>query len=291
MRLAGIEVGTVERVGLSNFPQDPLRHTEVRIRIKSDFLEHVRSDSEAFITTEGLLGESVLEITRGVAGQSIPEGGVVPGARRGNIKQIVQNVDQITGNLRQIILKVNTGEGTFGKLVNDPALFDRALASVRDFESLARRAADGQGTLGKLFVSNELYDKMRGTTDTLDEVARDLRAGQGTLGKLIYDTTLHDRADKMMGRVEGLVDKVDRGEGTLGKLVQDPALYDRAHETFENASQITRKLNSGEGTFGKAVNDPALYDNVNEFTSEMRQLIGDFRKDPKKYLRIKLSLF
>jgi phospholipid/cholesterol/gamma-HCH transport system substrate-binding protein len=85
--------------------------------------------------------------------------------------------------------------------------------------------------------------------------------------------------------------RVESGEGTLGKMIYKDELHDNANQTFANAREITRKLNEGEGSFGRAVNDPRLYDNINEWAVEMRALISDFRKDPKKYLRVKLSLF
>ena len=39
------------------------------------------------------------------------------------------------------------------------------------------------------------------------------------------------------------------------------------------------------------VQDPALYENLNAAMKELRALIGDVRKDPRKYLRVKLSVF
>lgn len=114
VRLAGVEVGTVQHVGLSGFRGEPTRHTEVVFRVQEEYQDDIRADSEAFITTEGLLGESVLEITRGVAGEVIPAGGVVPGSQRGNIKQIVQNVDQITGDIRILTATSAAPKGRWG---------------------------------------------------------------------------------------------------------------------------------------------------------------------------------
>jgi phospholipid/cholesterol/gamma-HCH transport system substrate-binding protein len=55
---------------------------------------------------------------------------------------------------------------------------------------------------------------------------------------------------------------------------------------------------AGKGTIGKLITDETLYNNinqtasnVNQFSSETTKLIYDFRQNPKKYLRIKLSLF
>ncbi len=291
VRLAGLEVGTIRDVSLAGVGAERTQQTQITFTVRSEYRDYLRSDSLAYVTTEGLLGESVLEIDPGQTGDLIPPGAVVPGTQKGNIKQVVQNVEQITGDVRLLIADVRAGKGTLGKLFTDPSLYDRADASVRQFQSLTAKAAAGEGTLGKLMVSEELYDQLKGTATTIDEVAQDLRSGKGTLGKLIYETAVYDQAENFTKRMERMATRVESGEGTLGKLIYKDELHDNANQTFANAREITRKLNEGEGSFGRAVNDPRLYDNINDFTSEMRALISDFRKNPKKYLRVKLSMF
>ena len=39
------------------------------------------------------------------------------------------------------------------------------------------------------------------------------------------------------------------------------------------------------------MNDTPLYDNINKTLSEMQQLLADIRKDPKKYLNVRMSIF
>lgn len=291
VRLAGFEVGTVQSVGLADFSQDPARKTQVQFQIQQKYRDYVRTESNAFITTEGLLGESVLEIEPALAGEMVPLGGVVPGTQRGNIKEIVNNVNRITADVRDLVADVRGGRGTFGKLFTDPGLYNRAQGVVADMQSLTERAAAGEGSLGKLMVSTELYDQLREVADTLTAASDQVRSGKGTLGSLIYDDKFYNQAVGVVERADRVVERVEAGEGTLGKLIADDALYNDTQVTMANAREITRKFNDGEGTFGRAVNDPRLYENVNEFTSELRALISDFRKNPKKYLRIKVSLF
>lgn len=291
VRLAGYEVGTVKSVALADFRQDSSHKAVVRFLVRREYQEYIRDDSLAYVTTEGLLGESVLEIDPSLTGHVVPRGGTVPGTQKGNIKQIVQNVEQITGDIRVVTADLRQGKGTLGKLIEDPGLYNRARQAVDEFQSLTQRAAAGQGTLGKLMVNEELYNQLKGTADKIDEVARDLRAGQGTLGKLIYDPAVYDKAASVVDRADRIVAKVESGQGTLGKLITEDALHEDVKQTFANVREITRKINEGEGTLGRAANDPRAYENFTQLTSEMRALISDFRKDPKRYLRIKLSLF
>ncbi len=100
VRLAGFAVGTVEDVELSEFRDDPTRHTKIVFNVRNQYIEDIRTDSEAYVTTEGLLGESVLELTRGMTGTPIPPDGIVAGSRRGSVKDIIENTTKLTEELR-----------------------------------------------------------------------------------------------------------------------------------------------------------------------------------------------
>jgi phospholipid/cholesterol/gamma-HCH transport system substrate-binding protein len=85
--------------------------------------------------------------------------------------------------------------------------------------------------------------------------------------------------------------RINRGEGTAGKLVNDPALYNRMNSLAERLDTLTTRLNDGQGTAGQLLHDKELYDNLNSAANEMRGLVSDIRKDPQKYLRVKVSIF
>ena len=84
---------------------------------------------------------------------------------------------------------------------------------------------------------------------------------------------------------------MEKGEGTLGKLSSDPALYNNLNKVTANLGPITDQIAKGEGTVGKLLRDKELYDSTNQLMSEMSLLVKEVRKDPKKYLRIRFSIF
>ncbi|HEV2206164.1 MAG TPA: hypothetical protein VGR36_06470, partial [Candidatus Acidoferrales bacterium] len=92
-------------------------------------------------------------------------------------------------------------------------------------------------------------------------------------------------------KTNALIAGVQAGQGTLGKLVKDEALYNNVRDVSANLRDATAKLNSNQGTLGKMFSDPALYDNMTGLTGDVRLLMQDFRKNPKKFLRIKLGIF
>ena len=55
--------------------------------------------------------------------------------------------------------------------------------------------------------------------------------------------------------------------------------------------QLTRDLNEGQGTAGQLLHNKEMYDNMNSAANELKGLIADIRRDPKKYLNVKVSIF
>lgn len=60
-------------------------------------------------------------------------------------------------------------------------------------------------------------------------------------------------------------------------------------ETSAKLSTTLDKVGSGPGSLGKLMNDPALYDHVQALVTRLDSLTADFKKNPRKY--IKLSIF
>ena len=52
---------------------------------------------------------------------------------------------------------------------------------------------------------------------------------------------------------------------------------------------IASKIYTGEGSAGALVNDKKYIESINTTLQELQDLIKDFRKNPKKY--VKLSIF
>ena len=71
----------------------------------------------------------------------------------------------------------------------------------------------------------------------------------------------------------------------------DPALFDRLNSMSERLDELVLRLNEGEGTAGRLLKDKALYENMNKVTTEISALIAEIRKDPRKYLTVRVSIF
>ena len=71
----------------------------------------------------------------------------------------------------------------------------------------------------------------------------------------------------------------------------DEALYKRLDSVTGRLDALVGNLQKGEGTAGQLLHDKQLYENMNGAANEIRSLIADIRKDPKKYLNVRVSIF
>lgn len=296
--LAGIEAGNVYDVSITPSP-DPNRAVEVIMRIDTNYRDSIREDSVASIGSIGLLGDKYIDISRGSAKTKvIPANGEVKGSETADIKRIIQNSNDLVANLgdfvdklNRIIQKIDTGQGTIGKFINDPSLFDKVDRTVAEAANLLVELRTGQGSIGRLITDRELYDRLNQTLSRAQSVMAKVETGDGTLGKLVQDPAVFNRADTLLARLNVVAERIEKGEGLLGKISKDDALYVQLRESIAKFSALAERISQGEGTIGKLFVDPSLYTNLNNASAEVVKLLYDFRQDPKKYLRIKFGLF
>ncbi len=298
VRLDGLEVGNVQTMRLTPRPQDKTHNIELVLRIDKKFQDSIRTDSDASLATEGLLGNRYVTISRGLTGTVIPNNGVIPGKEEAAMKALVQrgselmeNLGVLSEDLRGIVDKVQNGQGSIGLFMNDPAFYNHLNSTAARLDAMAGSIQKGEGTIGKLTSSDQFYNKLDTTLGHVDDLVVAVQQQKGTIGKLVYDPAMYDSAKNFMDKGNGVLDDVRSGKGTFGKALYDPTLYNNLRDASANVRDATAKLNNNEGTAGKLFSDPKLYDNMTALTGDLRLMVNDFRQNPKKFLHVKLAVF
>src|SRR5437899_153417 len=134
--LTGVTIGSVAEM---RFPPDPTAsYIQVLVNVVGEAAPRIRDNSVATIRTFGLLGDRYIELSAGSPdASSLPPGGLISSidpvdyeAVLGQSGDIVTNVVEVTASLRVVPPSIDRGEGTLGKLVNDPSLYHEAKALV-----------------------------------------------------------------------------------------------------------------------------------------------------------------
>jgi phospholipid/cholesterol/gamma-HCH transport system substrate-binding protein len=302
VRVDGVDVGNVEKILIAPLKSGSTpvkgRSIEVDLRIQKSFQDYIRADSSAGLVTEGLLGNRFVDIDRGFVGQVLQNDQEIPGREEKGLKEVVErsadmmdSLSNISEQANGLLTDIRNGKGSLGKFLVDDEAYKHLNNSLGNIDTLLTGVSGGKGTLGKLMVSDEVYNHANSVTGRLDDVLEAVQNKQGTLGKLVYESEFHDSAKRLVDNGNGLIEDVRSGKGTLGKLATDDSLFTQYKQVGENLSTATAKLNSNEATAGKFFSDPKLYDNISGLAGDMRLLLGDFRKDPKKFLHVKFAIF
>ncbi len=297
VRLHGVDIGNVEAVRIVD--GKPMTPVEVTMRVNTKYKHSLREDSVTLLSTAGVLGETYVDVDSSAAkGPEAKDGDTLPAHDQPQIEDVVrasqgtlQNMDALLKRVDRIVAFIESGQGSIGKVIYSPALYDQLNATVVEFKGLMDEIQSGKGSLGPLLTSDEAYKKAIAAIDKVNTLVDELQQGKGTAGKLLKDPELYNNANKTIANVRQLTDDINAGKGAMGKMTHDQEFADRLQTLVNNLAALSERVEKGEGTAGMLFKDPALYNNSNQLLVEARELVKAMRQDPKKYLTIHVKIF
>lgn len=125
IRFSGINVGTVDNIRIINDST-----VQVDMLIRKDVHQFIKSDCEVVIGSEGLIGDRLLTITQGSSDAPLADEGqqlasvepVETDAIMASLQVTAVNAEVISQQLAEIMLKINSGTGTLGRLIQDTTI-------------------------------------------------------------------------------------------------------------------------------------------------------------------------
>jgi len=125
IRFSGINIGTVDNISIINDST-----VKVTMSIKKEIKKFIKTDSQVAIGSEGLIGDRLLIITQGSANASQAADGqqlaskepVETDAIMTSLQVTAGNAEIISQQLAEIMVKINGGNGTLGRLIQDTTI-------------------------------------------------------------------------------------------------------------------------------------------------------------------------
>ncbi len=227
VRLSGYDIGSVSGISMAS---DTTGRVEVKMRIDTDLKHFIRIDSQAAIETEGLVGKKIVTITPGNPNSAeITDDGIISSKDPVNVAAIIEqtesvmeNIEILTKDFAEIFAKINQGEGSIGKLVNDDQLYKSTV-------NITQTADRSLATL----------------TKRLDEISDIIINTSGSIKSIIVNV------DSTLAGVRLLVHRIDRGEGALGKLIADKKMADSINAIITNLTDISASAKNAASSFSE----------------------------------------
>ena len=203
--MAGINIGSVTEIRL---PRNARDSVTVTMKVLTDALKLIHTDSRATITTAGLIGDRLIVISMGSDSTlAIPPGATIPGQAPQDFAKlydtlttVIDQLDSVGISATRLVRKISEGHGTLGRLVNDDELyrntsamaananetFEHAKSAIDqmsvnfnhvtgNLNDVVERINRGEGSLGKLMTRDDVYENVRKTSDNLAGASYDLR--------------------------------------------------------------------------------------------------------------------
>lgn len=285
VRLAGKDIGHVTSV---EFVGSVI---EVEFEVSKKVRPLITDQSEGKVGSVSLLGESILDIKAAHAGTPVPDWGYVRTQEGGMLGDLAATASDSLKQAGELIADARKGRGTLGKLITDDTLYRELEQFVASASDLSDRLKAGRGTVGRLVNDPAVWTSLKASLENLQKATAQLNSEQGALGRFLNDEAMGKSLSATLTNLDQTTARINRGEGTVGKLLTERELYDRLNGVAGKVDSLVAGLNASEGTAGRLLHDQQLYENMNRAVVELRDLLADIRKDPKKFLQMRFSIF
>ncbi|HEV9038832.1 MAG TPA: MlaD family protein [Puia sp.] len=196
--LSGMKVGTVKAVDFYGNSQ-----VVVTLDVEQKAQPHIRKDSKAHISTDGLVGNKIVVIDGGSnAAPIVSNNDSLPSEHIAGTQEMMStfqasnsNLLEITGNLKTISHRLTEGQGTLGRLINDPDIADHLRSSIdhlrnatagsekmiANLEAFSDRLRQPDGLASKLATDTTVFTQIKGAIAQLNQAAAQVDTFSRTL--------------------------------------------------------------------------------------------------------------
>jgi phospholipid/cholesterol/gamma-HCH transport system substrate-binding protein len=219
VRFSGINIGTVKKI---EFISDSA--VVVKLVIKKEVQQYIKTDATASIGSDGLMGDKVLTISPGTSSNHIVKNNALIASKTTPeledmmkvLQKSVDNTQIITFQLSEFSYKMNNGKGALNKVLTDEEFandIQKMLTNLQlssdEFLLFSKNMNDKNGTLYKLMTNPDYANSIEKTLDNLeksstqfDVFTQKLNSNKGILSKLVTNERLAISLDSTLTNIE-----------------------------------------------------------------------------------------
>lgn len=248
---SGVKVGTIKKVTLRGNGR-----VEVDMSIEEQSVQYIPKDAKAKLSSDGLIGNKIIEIYDGTTGTpKIESGDVLNNDKLLNTDEMMNtlsknndNLYSITNDLKVISAQIASGKGSIGKLLSDETLYDQLNATTLVLKRAAQNLnglsanvtaytshLNDKGTLANDLVTDTIiFSRLRQTIAQLQQVA-------STSDSVM--SNLKTASVSLNKGVDNLNSSLSDTKTPVGLLLHDQQAAANIKVTLQNLQSGTKKLN------------------------------------------------
>jgi len=247
IRFSGIKVGTVKNIQMIN---DTL--IVVKMSIESDITKHIKTDAKAVITTDGLVGNMIVNILPGAGSQTaLQSGDTIRSFSRIRTDEMLntlsvtnENAALLTAELLKITKDISNGKGIVGALIKDSTITEDVKQTLHFLRKTSYESSIAIKNINGLVLSLDKKDNLLGTIrDTA--LANQIKHIVTNIEKSSQEIeTVIDNLNATIENTNSTVLNVKEGKGAINYLSNDPALVKKIDHTVSNLDSAMLKINT-----------------------------------------------
>jgi len=300
VRKTGIRIGRVTDVKLTEDGRGVLLTAE----LESEY--EVYQEEYARLSSDSLLGDSVLEFVQGEENVSTPiqDGDYIEGNVGSNPLEVLVNLE---GDIERSLEKFNTAGDDVSQLARSLNTMvtdnQQQIDRVIDKSEVAMdRFSQAMNSINQLVGDPELRDDLRSSLENVPKLVEESRMAVAEMRTEIQKVgdslegfgRVADQAEQNLRNLEGLTEPLGR---------QGPQIVENLNSGVSNLNvllaelaEFSQAVNNSEGTLGMLVHDPDLYlklnrtagnlelasTRVDRIVSDVRVFTDKIARDPKQ---------
>ncbi len=168
VQFSGINIGNVGTISMINDST-----VQVDFIIKKSVQQFIKTDCQASIASEGIIGDRVLIITKGSsgAGQVMNEdhiGSIEPV----EVDAIIRSLNITAAQMAEIMININKGNGTLGRLIRDSTLSENIKTTIINLRKSSKGLDENMNAaksnfLFKSYFNKKIREAKKATLDSL----------------------------------------------------------------------------------------------------------------------------
>ena len=242
---SGVRVGTIKKITLHGDSQ-----VEVTMSIEKKAQAHIHKNAKAKIGSDGFIGNKIVVIYGGDT--SVPavekddflsvENNLSTDDMLATLQANNKNLLAITTDFKSISKKIDSGQGTLGSLLNDPAIANKLNVTIDNLQATAANFK----TISK---------KSQHVLTNIDEFSNKLNKKGSSLNGIVTDTMVYSSIKETMAELKNASlsvsqfttnlkntsDKLNQKD-TLDLLLNDTLTTSSVKITLKNLESSSKKL-------------------------------------------------
>ncbi len=223
-------------------------HVLVELALASEIT--LTTDSRVAIRNVGLMGEKVIAVDLSAHGVAYTPRDTISGVYEKGLPEVLADM----GGTVDAVTRLATQLQTIAEVMDKNGMLDRTVTNFHSTsEQLKLAVSENRALLKETMVNLNAASRTAKslTTDREAQLKRTLDSFERSAASMERLTV---RLDSLRGSLQSVSGKIDRGDGSLGRLV----------------------------------NDPQLYEDAKASVTQLKALIEDIKKNPKKYINLRV---